>query len=157
MEYSQKVESFVNLTNKYIDVINNLLDFSASKKILPLKMLLGINLLKNYVNNNKILLIQNGVEYLLNFKDTIISFDLNNLDVLDNDSDDNVSRKSCLNNINKAKEIVGDNTFKENEILDIIIEIKNRAKILNDTDKTIIKSYIEVLIIILEKIKDIFI
>ncbi len=157
MEYSSKIDLFINFSNKYVDVIEKLLDYSVSKKILPLKILLGINHLKKYIKDNKVTLIQNGVQYLLNYKDIILNFDLQNLDELDNDSDDNVSRKSCLNNITKAKQIMNEQIYKENEILDLIIEIKNNAKILNITDKSIIKGYMEVLIMILEKIKDLFI
>jgi hypothetical protein len=157
MEYSSKIDLFINFSNKYVDVIEKLLDFSVSKKILPLKILLGLNILKKYIRDNKVNLIQNGVEYLLNYKDTILNFDLHNLDELDNDSEDNVSRKSCLNNITKAKQIINEQNYKENEILDLIIEIKNNAKILNISDKSIIKGYMEVLIMILEKIKDLFI
>ena len=157
MEYSSKIDLFISFSEKYVSVVEKLLDYSVSKKILPLKMMLGINILKKYIRDNKITLIQNGVEYLLNYKETILNFDLNNLDELDNESDDNVSRKSCISNINKVKEIINEQSYKENEILDLIIDIKNNAKVLNDTDKSIIKGYIEVLIMILEKIRDLFI
>ncbi len=160
MEYSNKFDSFVNFSDKYVDVIEKLLDFSTSKNILPIKILLGMKILKQYIKDNKVSLIQKGVEYLLNYKETILNFDLNNLDVLDNNSednfDDNYSRKNCLNTINKAKHIINEQTYKENEILDLIIDIKNNAKNLNETDKSIIKGYIEVLILILEKIKTLF-
>lgn len=160
MEYQNKVNLFIDFSNKYVDVINKILDFSIIKKILPLKILLGMSILKKYIVDNKISLIQNGVKYLLNHKETILNFNLNNLDdldELDNDSDDNISRKNCMTNINKVKEIIDEQSYENDEILNLIIEIKNNAKVLNDTDKIIIKGYIEVLIMILEKIKNIFI
>lgn len=157
MEYSNKIYLFSELSNKYVSIIEKLLDFSVSKKILPLKILVGLSMVKKYITDNKIVLIQNGVKYLLNYKETILNFDIKNLDELDNDSDDNISRKSCLSNISTAKKIMNENTFRDNEILDLIIEIKNNAKILDETDKIIIKGYIELLIMILEKIKNLFI
>jgi hypothetical protein len=151
-----KINSFVNLSDKYIETIEKLLEYSMSKKILPLKILLGMKLIKNYIHNNKVSLIQNGVQYLLGYKEIILNFDLSNLDDLDEDYDDNISRKSCLNNITKVKEIINEKNFDDIDILNLIIEIKNNAKILNNTDKEIIRGYMEILILILEKIRELF-
>ena len=157
MQYSNKFDNYVILSNKYIDTIEKLIDFSIIKNLLPIKILLGMTIFKNYLKENKTNLIQSGVEYLLNNKDYILNFDLDSLDELDTDSDDNISRKNYLNNINQMKNIINDNNFKDYEILNLIIDIKNNAKRLNETDKSIIKGYIEVLIMILENIKKIFI
>jgi hypothetical protein len=157
MEYSNKFLLFTELSNKYITIIENIIDFSVSKKIVPIKIILGSDLLKKYIRDNKVELIKNGAEYLLNYKEYILNFNLNNLDELDNESDDNISRKSYLENINQAKKIINEPKYKENEILDIIIDIKNKAKILTEIDKSIIKGYIEILILVLEKIRDLFI
>lgn len=147
----------MNLSDKYIFVINNIIDYSVSKKIVPLKIILGIDFLKKYIINNKVELIKNGVEYLLGYKEDILNFDLKNLDELDNDSEDNISRKNCIDNISQVKKIINEQKYKENEILDIIIEIKNKAKNLNEMDRSIIKGYMEILIMILENIRDLFI
>jgi hypothetical protein len=157
MEYSNKINLFNNFSDRYINVIEKLLDYSVSKKIIPFKIILGLSVIKKYISDNKVSLIQNGVQYLLNHKEIILNFDLTNLDELDNNSEDNVSRKSCLHNISKVKDIINENEYRDTEILDLIIQIKNNAKILNDTDRTIIKGYIELLILILEKIRDLFI
>lgn len=157
MECSSKITIFMNLSDKYISVINNIIDYSVSKKIVPLKIILGIDFLKKYIINNKVELIKNGVEYLLGYKEDILNFDLKNLDELDNDSEDNISRKNCIDNISQVKKIINEQKYKENEILDIIIEIKNKAKNLNEMDRSIIKGYMEILIMILENIRDLFI
>jgi len=157
MEYSSKINIFMNLSNKYISVINDIIDYSVSKKIVPLKIILGVDILKKYIANNKVELIKNGVEYLLGHKEDILNFDLKNLDELDNQSEDNISRKNCLDNISQVKKIINEQKYKENEILDLIIDIKNKAKNLNEMDRTIMKGYIEILIMILENIRDLFV
>lgn len=159
MQYSNKIDIFSGLSDKYVLVIDKILDYSISKNLLPLKLRLGIGLFKSYVQENKINLIKYGVEYLLNCKEQILNFSLENLDELDSESDDNLSRKSCMNNISRAKQVINldiDSSYKENEILNLIIEIKNKAKNLNETDRSIVKGYIEVLIMILENIRDLF-
>jgi hypothetical protein len=157
MEQLNKVDNFINLSDKYLNVMNKILDYSVSKNILPLKVTLGIGLLKTYIEENKIKLIQYGIEYLLNYKDMILNFSVESLDELDTDSEDNVSRKSCINNITKAKKIIDLGSYsEEKEILNLIIEIKNKAKQLNEMDRSIVKGYIEVLIMILENIQDLF-
>jgi len=158
MEYFNKIDTFTHLSDKYLVVMNKILDYSVSKNILPLKVSLGMGLLKNYIQENKVKLMQYGVEYLLNYKEYILNFSIDSLDELDTDSEDNTSRKSCINNINKAKQVVNLNIdSEEGEILNLIIDIKNKAKKLNETDRLIIKGYIEVLIMILENIRDLFV
>lgn len=157
MDYSSKISIFMNLSNKYVSVINDIIDYSVSKKIVPLKIILGVDILKKYIANNKVELIKNGVEYLLGYKEDILNFNLNNLDDLDNDSEDNISRKNCINNISQVKKIINEQKYKENEILDLIIDIKNKAKNLNDMDRSILKGYIEILIMTLENIRDLFV
>ena len=158
MQYFNKIDTFTHLSDKYLNVMDKILDYSLSKNLLPLKVSLGIGLLKKYIQENKVGLIQYGVEYLLNHKEFILNFSLDSLDELDTDSEDNISRISCINNINKAKQVIDPKINSgENEILNLIIEIKNKAKKLNDTDRSIVKGYIEVLIMILENIRDLFI
>lgn len=158
MECFNKIDNFTQLSDKYLIVVNKILNYSLSKKLLPLKISLGIDFLKKYIQENKIRLIQYGVEYLLNHKDLILNFSINSLDELDTDSEDNVSRKSCINNISKVKQAMNvDINSEETEILNLIIEIKNKAKNLNEFDRSIVKGYIEVLIMILENIRDLFI
>jgi hypothetical protein len=158
MNYTNKITNFTSLTDKYINVLYQIIDYSVSKNILPLKIKLGIDILKNYIMDNKIKIIQFGIEYLLKNKDYILNFSLNSLDDLDNDSDDNISRTSLLNNIKETKPNLNLNIDTEDKtILNLIIEIKNNSKKLNDYEKTIINGYMQILIMILENIQKIFI
>jgi hypothetical protein len=144
----------------YIDTIIKLIDTSYSFRILPLKIMFGLGFLKNHIQSNRFDILQNGLDYLLTNKETILNFDINNLNELDEDFDDNVSIKSCINNIKKhqeTKQINTDNVISNSdEMLNLIIEIKNNTKKLHQDDLIIIKKYFELLVIILENIKQIF-
>jgi len=150
-EYN-KVNHYNFLMDNYIEMILKLVDYSNSLSILPLKLRFGINLFKDYIIKNRYSMLENGINILLENKDIIINFDLNNLDQLDIDDDDNVSIKQCVNNI-KQTNIVNN---EENELLNLIIDIKNNTKMLNKEKIIIIKKYFEIIINILEEIKNIF-
>jgi len=168
-EEINKLEIYNNLMEKYITTINNLIDTSYSMGILPFKIILGINYIKNYLNENRFETLQYGINYILSNKEIILNFDINNLDELDIDSDDNQSIKSCINNlknhnqnISSTQDLTLNNIFNLNHILspdnmiNLIIEIKNNTKKISELDILIIKNFFELLIIILEKIKNIF-
>jgi hypothetical protein len=158
MEYLNKIDNFKQLSDRYLTVIEKILDFSLEKRLLPLKVIFGFDLLKQYIIENKVKIIQYGVEYLLNHKEYILNFSLDSLDELDSDSEDNQSRKSCIKNIQHAKKAIQISIdSEETEIMNLIIEIKNKAKRLNEMDRAIVKGYIEVLIMILENIRDLFV
>ena len=150
-EYN-KVNHYNFLMDNYIEMILKLVDYSNSLSILQLKLRFGINLFKDYIIKNRYSMLENGINILLENKDIIINFDLNNLDQLDIDDDDNVSIKQCVNNI-KQTNIVNN---EENELLNLIIDIKNNTKMLNKEKIIIIKKYFEIIINILEEIKNIF-
>ncbi len=151
-----KLEKFNYLTENYIELINNLLIFSNEKNILPKKISFCLPIIRNYLEENKLEVIQNSITYILENKETILNFSLESLD----DFSDNSSTDS-LKNISQLKKIIEENNFNklnnnEIEILNIIIEIKKKSNLLNKEDINIIKNYIEVMIIILEKIKILF-
>lgn len=154
-----KLDMYNYLMDSYVETIHKLIDTSYSMKILPFKVRLGINYIKKYIDDNRFDTLQNGITYILTNKEIILNFDVNNLDDLDEDSDDNMSIKSCVNefkkqkNINLNKNIINSDS---DDMLNLIIEIKNNSKKLSSTDITIIKKYFELLIIILEKIKNLF-
>jgi len=147
-----KVNHYNYLMDNYIEIILKLVDYSNSLSILPLKLSFGINLFKDYIIKNRFSMLENGINILLENKETIINFDLNNLDQLDVDDDDNVSIKQCVNNIKQTNTI----NNEENELLNLIIDIKNNTKKLNKEKIIIIKKYFEIIINILEEIKNIF-
>lgn len=160
LEEQSLFEKYNYLMDIYIDTIIKLIDTSYSLKILPLKIMFGLGLIKNHIQSNRFDILQNGFNYLLTNKETILNFDMNNLNELDEDFDDNVSIKSCINNIKyyqQTKQIDTNNFISDSDdILNLIIEIKNNAKNLHSDDIFLIKNYFELLIIILENIKKIF-
>ncbi len=158
-----KLKRFEELVNNYSDVLISMIDLGARNNLLPLKYMFGIPLMKEYIQKNKIDLLEYGVKYVLVNKEEIINFDLNKLDELDDDSDDNVSRKSCVSSISDIKSTLNTNKIsgsfigiEDNEILNLIIDIKNNSKKLDKKTTKLIKGYIELLMLILEQIKMLF-
>lgn len=156
-------EQYNYLMDTYIEMIIKLIDTSYSMKILPFKIVLGLNYVKNYVKTNRFDVLQDGFNYLLTNKETILNFNIENLDELDEDSDDNTSMKSCVANIKKSSHYTQSQNNQVNfvsnsdDMLNLLIEIKNNAKKLSIDDIEIIKKYFELLIVILEQIQKIFI
>lgn len=152
------LDQYNYLMETYIDTIIELIDISYSLRILPFKVMFGLNWIKNHIKTNKLEVLDNGINYLLLNKDLVLNFSIDKLDELDEDFDDNVSIKSCLSNFKKIQKennitnIISDS----DDMLNLIIEIKNNTKKLCQEDISIIKSYFELLIIILEKIQNLF-
>lgn len=146
------IEKFNYLTNQYIELIINLIDYCDEKKILPKKIIFFLDTIKKNLNENKFEIIQNSLQHILENKETILNF---SLDSLEEDSNDKSSNN--LNNIYQLKKLIKKTNQNELEIINLIIEIKKNAKILLIKDDIIIiKDYIEIMIMILEKIKILF-
>ena len=153
---NEEFEYYNFLMDSYIETIIKLIDFSIEMRILPFKIWISINYIKNYIIENRIEILENGITYLLTNKEIILNFDISNLDdldELDDDSNDNLSRKECINTIKKKNKF---ENLKEIELLNIIIEIKNNSKKISTNNIILIKNYFELLIDILQKIKNIF-
>jgi hypothetical protein len=151
-----KIEKFNYLTENYIELINNLLNFSNEKKILPQKISFCLPMIRTFIEENKLEIIQHSIIHILEHKETILNFSIDSLE----DFSDNSSTDS-LKNISQLKKMIEENNFNklnnnEIEILNIIIDIKKKSNILTKDDIIIIQNYIEVMIIILEKIKILF-
>lgn len=165
MEYSSKMAMFNNLCEEYTAELTGILDFSVKKNLLPMKLYICIDIIKKYIRENSINLIEYSVKNLLPNKELILNFSLDGLDELELDSEDNISRKYCISGIEKVKQNINSNNnlnigiFNEGEssILNLIIEIKNKGKKLNYSDKKQIKRNIEKLINVLENMSKIFI
>ncbi len=158
MDLDSKLNTFDILVENYIEVINNLIDLSLRNNLLPMKLVITIPFLRDYVKSNRIVLLEHGIIYLLKNKEQILNFSLDKLDELDDDSDDNVSRKECKSNIANIKDKLSSDlkNIEGNEILNIIIEIKNNSKKLDKQNIELIRNYINLLIMILEEIKKLF-
>jgi hypothetical protein len=144
-----KLEIFNELIYNYFIVIDNLINLAREKNIIPLKYIVLIPILQSYIEENKLSIIQKSLVTLLNNKDRILNF---SLDKLDKDESINLEKIKIIidkENINNAKE-------KESELFDLIIQIKNNSLKIDKEERMIIKSYIELMIMILEKIKNIF-
>jgi hypothetical protein len=145
------IEKFNYLTNQYIELIINLIDYCEEKKILPKKITFFLDTIKNNLNENKFEIIQNSLNNILENKETILNFSLDSLEDSDDKSNNN------LNNIYQLKKLIKNTNQNELEIINFIIEIKKNAKtLLIKDDIVIIKDYIEIMIMILEKIKILF-
>ena len=149
------IEKFNYLTNQYIELIINLIDYCEEKKILPKKIIFFLDTIKKNLNENKFEIIQNSLIHILENKETILNF---SLDSLEEDSDD---KSNNLNNIYQLKKLIKNTNSNTNqnelEIINLIIEIKKNAKtLLIKDDIIIIKDYIEIMIMILERIKILF-
>ena len=169
-EQQIKYETYEYLMGSYIETINGLIDFAYKLNILPLKLVFGINYMKKYINENRFDILQNGINYLLKNKETVLSFDIANLDELDIDSDDNMSVRSCVNNLKNStissslssgsslnlNSQSNNLTSDTDKILSLMIEIKNNAKKLSKSDIDLVKKYFELIIIILEQIEKLF-
>ena len=150
-EQNYKLETYNFLMDTYVNTINELIDNSYSFNILPLKIIFGISYIKKYINENRFEILENGINYLVPNKEIILNFDINKLDDLDIDSNDNISIKTCVNKLKK-----NNIESESDDILNLIIDIKNNTKKLKTKDIQIIKKYFELIIIILEKIKNLF-
>ena len=146
------IEKFNYLTNQYIELIINLIDYCEQKKILPKKIIFFLDIIKKNLNENKFEIIQNSLHHILGNKETILNFSLDSLE------EDNYYEKSdYLNNIYQLKKLIKNTNENELEIINLIIEIKKNAKkLLIKDDIIIIKDYIEIMILVLEKINVLF-
>lgn len=160
MDY--KINKFHQLVENYLLILNKLIDFSKENNLLPFKYIIIIPFIKEYILKNKLTILEYSVQYILEYKDEILNFSLDEYDDIDDDDDDNVSRNNCINYINTVKEKISTSEFKNNinfennELLEILITIKNNCKNLDDTIIYIIKGYMGLIINILEQMKDIF-
>jgi hypothetical protein len=144
-----KLHIFNELIETYFLVINNLVEIARDKNIIPVRYIMLIPVLNGYIENNRLYIIQKSIITILDNKEKILNFSLNNLE---NDSTINLEKIKTIidkENLNNCRD-------KESEFFDLIIQIKNNSLKLSSDEKHIFKSYIELMINILEKIKSIF-
>jgi hypothetical protein len=144
-----KLNIFNELIENYFLVINSLMELAKDKNIIPLKYVILIPVLKSYIENNRVYIIQKSIITILNNKEKILNFSLNNLDKDENINLEKIKTIIDRENLNNCRE-------RESEFFDLIIQIKNNSLKLDAEERIIIKSYIELMIKILEKIKNLF-
>ena len=149
MDYEVKINKFHDYVNHYIIVLFKLIDFSKENNLIPFKILLMLPYIKNYLENNKVEIIQSSVKYILEYKNEILNFSSEKYDDLDEENDDNVSRKECIKNIKNIKKKVGfddseiKSNFFEDDILNFIIVLKNNYKNLDSDSIYLFKGYLK--------------
>lgn len=144
-----KLNIFNELIENYFLVINSLMDLAKDKNIIPIRYIVLIPVLNSYIESNRLYIVQKSIITILNNKEKILNFSLNNLE-----SDNAINLEKIKTIIDK--ENLNNCRDKESEFFDLIIQIKNNSLKLNVDDRSIFKSYIELMIKILEKIKCIF-
>ena len=125
------------------------MDLAKDKNISPIRYIVLIPVLNSYIESNRLYIVQKSIITILNNKEKILNFSLNNLE-----SDNAINLEKIKTIIDK--ENLNNCRDKESEFFDLIIQIKNNSLKLNVDDRSIFKSYIELMIKILEKIKCIF-
>lgn len=144
-----KLNIFNELTENYFLVIKSLMELAKDKNIIPIRYIILIPVLTSYIDNNRVYIIQKSIITILNNKEKILNFSLNNLE---NDNTVNLEKIKTIidrENLNNCRD-------RESEFFDLIIQIKNNSLRLSEDDRNIFKAYIELMIKILEKIKCIF-
>jgi hypothetical protein len=144
-----KLNIFNELIENYFLVINSLMELARDKNIIPIRYIVLIPVLNSYIESNRLYIVQKSIITILNNKEKILNFSLNNLE-----SDNTINLEKIKTIIDK--ENLNNCRDKESEFFDLIIQIKNNSLKLNVDDRSIFKSYIELMIKILEKIKCIF-
>ena len=136
---SENFKQYKKLTEYYINSIHGLLDFADSINIIPVKYSLFIKNIKNYIIEHKMEIIKNGLQYILLYKVEILNITLDNLKSKDNED--------IINFFENFEDIP--DTFN------IIFEILNNSKKLKKNNFDVIKEYMETIILILEKMKEV--
>lgn len=139
---NKKINLYEQLLEDYINTINNLLDFTESINVLPFKAKMFLPIIKSQIINDKFGTLIQGYEYILTNKLTILNFNINELDIMDE--------------FNDLESVKSHNTtdIDSNELLDILIKIKENSKRLSNEHIIIIKKYFEFIIYILEEINE---
>ena len=146
-----KVDIYNSLVDNYFVIIDELINYSFEKKIIPKKIIFFIPIMKTYIQNNRITILQNSIKFFLEFKDEITNFSVDNLNNNSNEKNIKEIKKMMMERFNDNKI-----DTREIEVFDLILELKDNSLKLQIEDKKIIKEYIDLLIIILEKIKNLF-
>ena len=143
----KQFKKFNQLSNLYSNTLIGLFDFSYNKNLLPFKysMFYDKELIMDKFNENKVLIIQNGIDHFLKFKDQIKDFEKSELV--------NSQNLIIANNIKNELLTMTDDIDNSNLIIELLFDIVNNAKNLNNNDFEIIKEYLLTVIAILEKLK----
>jgi len=144
MNEYDKINYFNELLNKYICNINELVEYVVSLKLLSSYMTLFIPQIKNYIENNKVDVLQKCVINIDDFQK--FSFD----DF--SEMDDNESYNTYMPKI-KNTDI---NSHNSNELFKLLLEIKNNSANLDRKYKYNIQKKINKIQKIIFKVNELF-
>ena len=71
MDLDTKLTAFDKLVDNYIEIINILLDISISNNLLPMRILITVPFLRDYIKTNRVTLLEHGIIFLLNNKESL--------------------------------------------------------------------------------------
>ena len=91
-----KLNIFNELTENYFLVIKSLMDLAKDKNIIPIRYIILIPVLTSYIDNNRVYIIQKSIITILNNKEKILNFSLNNLE---NDNTVNLEKNRLFLNL----------------------------------------------------------
>ena len=137
---SLKLENYKTLSKYYIQTIKDLFAFSKEVNIIPIQYIFLYSLIEEYIEENKLLLIENGFIYILKNKNYIETFNIDNLD-----NNENLEVYSDIKNIIEQK---------NNKEIKIFFSILENAKQLDINEKKVIKEYLNMILLILDKLNN---
>lgn len=144
-----KEEYFTILIDKYMMVINRLIDYLDENDMIPLKMVCMKEFIKEYIKSNRDVVVMNSIEIILKNKEDILNFEFEE----DNKQIDNlrniIEKKSKESEINIGR--------YEMEIVKMVMEAKDKSKRLGKDKREMIREYVEVMILILERMREIIV
>jgi len=144
MEYMNKMnkeEYFTVLIDKYLIVINKFIDYLDVNNLLPTKLICIKELIKEYINSNRDEIVINSLEIILKNKKDILNFEFDNDD-------------KQINNLREILESKNAGRY-EIEIVNMVMEAKRKSIKLEKEKRDMIREYVEILILILEKMNEI--
>lgn len=133
-------KQYDELSKYYCNTLKDFIDYSKNENLIPFHYKIFISDINNYIDNNKVELIENGLIYILKNKEYIVNYSFDNLKKQENE----IIIKQ-LKTFNQS--------IVENE-LNVIFDIIDNAKKLEPHQQNIIKQFLDIIIIILEKIEE---
>lgn len=141
MNKMNKEEYFTVLIDKYLIVINKFIDYLDVNNLLPTKLICIKELIKEYINSNRDEIVINSLEIILKNKKDILNFEFDNDD-------------KQINNLREILESKNAGRY-EIEIVNMVMEAKRKSIKLEKEKRDMIREYVEILILILEKMNEI--
>jgi hypothetical protein len=135
-----KEKYFTILIDKYIIVIERLIDYLYVNDMLPTRIICLKEYIKEYIKSNRQEIISNSLEIILKNKEDILNFEF--------EKDD-----KQINNLRQILEEKNAGIY-EIEIINMVMDAKKKSLNLNIEKRNIIREYIEVMILILEKMNE---